>query len=178
MVRGRGGDRFPRHHRCEASALSPLLRIRITLDRWVAVVVRERLPIDRNENDGLMPGRASHTDRRGHRSRARIDPLPHAGRRSRRLVIISRLHSSKPSFESVVTMSSGVATHLCSWAIHVILPRLRSSLRPSIASCSPAPSAETALAPPRAPEDVRAGAGGDSGREPPPWLTCPRRSTR
>src|SRR5256886_2557580 len=67
--------------RSEASALSPLLRIRITLDRWVAVVVRERLPIDRNENDGLMPGRASHTDRRGHRSRARIDPLPQDGRR-------------------------------------------------------------------------------------------------
>src|SRR5437899_2263796 len=63
-----------------------------------------------------------------------------AGRRSRRLVIISRLHSSKPSFESVVTMSSRVATHPCSWAIHVILPRLRSSLRPSIASCPPAPA--------------------------------------
>src|SRR5437879_13682356 len=28
-----------------------------------------------------MPGRASHTDRRGHRSRARIDPLPQDGRR-------------------------------------------------------------------------------------------------
>ena len=49
-------------------------------------------------------------------------------------------------------MSSRVATHPCSWAIHVILPRLRSSLRPSIASCSPAPSAETAQAPPCAPK--------------------------
>src|SRR5438093_13248295 len=49
-------------------------------------------------------------------------------------------------------MSSRVATHPCSWAIHVILPRLRSSLKPSIAACSPAPSAETALAPPRAPQ--------------------------
>src|SRR2546426_1373461 len=44
--------------------------IRIALDRWVAVVVLERLPIDQNENGGLMPGRASHPDRRGHRSRS------------------------------------------------------------------------------------------------------------
>src|SRR2546422_9857909 len=65
----------------ETSALSPLLRIRITLDRWVAVVALERRPIDRNENDGLIPGRTSHADRRGHRSRARIDSLPYtAGR--------------------------------------------------------------------------------------------------
>ena len=179
MVRRKDGDRFPRHHRCEASALSPLLRIRITLDRWVVVVVRERLPIDRNENDGLMPGRASHTDRRGHRSRARIDPLPHAGRRSRRLVIISRLHSSKPSFENALTISSGVATHPCSWAFHVILSCSRSSLRPVIDRIVFSRSqrrnrAGTIMCP----EGVRAGAGGDSGREPPPWLTCPRRSTR
>src|SRR3989449_254141 len=50
--------------------------IRIALDRWVAVVVLERLPIDQNENGGLMPGRASHPDRRGHRSRNHPSRVP------------------------------------------------------------------------------------------------------
>jgi len=81
--------------------------IRIALDRWVAVVVLERLPSIKNENGGLMPGRASHPDRRGHRSRARIDTLPDAARR--------------PEMRVPSPMSSGVATHPCSWAIHVNL---------------------------------------------------------
>src|SRR5437867_5005785 len=55
---------------------------------------------------------------------------PPAGRRSRRLVVVSRLHSSKPSLESASTMSSGSAPHPRSASIQVIRPCSRSSLRP------------------------------------------------
>src|SRR3972149_1091724 len=61
---------------------------------------------------------------------------PPAGRRSRRLVVISRLHSSKPSLERAFKISSGAASHPRSRSIHVILPCSRSSLRPLIRSIS------------------------------------------
>src|SRR6266508_671974 len=55
---------------------------------------------------------------------------PPAGRRSRRLVVVSRLHSSKPSFESASTISSGAALHPCSASSQVIRPCARSTFRP------------------------------------------------
>src|SRR5437879_12969283 len=64
-----------------ASALSPLLLIRLSLDRRRAMVATlDRLPIDRNENDGLIPGPMSHPNPRGHRSRTRLLSLAHTAR--------------------------------------------------------------------------------------------------
>ena len=57
---------------------------------------------------------------------------PPAGRRSRRLVVCSRLHASKPSFERTVTISSGVPAQPCSCSIHVIRPCWPRALKPVI----------------------------------------------
>src|SRR5205085_4833138 len=47
---------------------------------------------------------------------------PPVGRRSRRLVVVARLHSTNPSFTRASMTSSGAATHPSSASIQVILP--------------------------------------------------------
>ena len=95
---------------------------------------RERLPVDLDEDDVVRP-------RRGFTQIAdATDPVrgltpcqrPPAGRRSRRLVVCSRLHASKPSFERTVTISSGVPAQPCSCSIHVIRPCSPRALKPVI----------------------------------------------
>src|SRR5712664_1522592 len=49
--------------------------------RRESAAVHERLPIDVDEDDGLLPSRTIDPDGGGHRGRPRIDALPHAARR-------------------------------------------------------------------------------------------------
>jgi len=110
--------RWPRE--TESLALSPLVLIRIALDAMgchgsqrTPSPACERRPVDLDEHEGLRP-----TPRESPRPRTRRIPYgsPRLARRRqligdhRRLVVVSRLDSSKPSFTRTFTMSSGAAS--------------------------------------------------------------------
>src|SRR5688572_5808237 len=61
-------------HRLALAAVVPV-RIRLPAED---TAVLDRLPIDRDEDDGSRLRRAMHPDRRSHGSRAGVDALPHA----------------------------------------------------------------------------------------------------
>src|SRR2546430_1479556 len=134
----------------------------------------------RNENDGLIAGRASHTDRRGHRSRARIDPLPHAGRRPE--ITPARHHLALAFLETILRECRHDVLRGCDPSVLLGDPRHPAPLAKLIEAIDrivfSRSQRRNRAGTTMCPEGVRAGAGRDSGREPPPWLTCPRRSTR
>src|SRR5437879_13800456 len=82
LLRLEGAGILPRAYMIRSTGLTfpALVPVGITRRRHSAAVL-ERLPIDVDEDDGLLPSRTIDPDGGGHRGRSRIDALQYAASR-------------------------------------------------------------------------------------------------